>query len=516
MALSKPANPLAKKQDLINLAILLVIALAIGVYLIATTVVITKDGVWYIQQAKMLSLNPQFVIKRKSLGFPLLILITHKLIALFSGSPSLFTWIYSAQSITLLCRLLSLIPLYFIGKLLVGSKKSFWAILILIILPYPAQFVSEVLREWPHILFLASGFLFLLWAAKQDKWWLFGATGFVTGLGHIIRPECAQLIIYGALWIYIRLISPIPGMSRKRLLCALFVLLIGFAIPAAPYMTARGEFLPKKLKSLISFVNPDESKKFREPEIDSDNYIHTASGMPGKIAKAIVELAESISENLMYYFVPALLIGIYFRFPIRDGLRHRKKCSATDIERFFMPAFVALNVVMLIVLYKSWEYISKRHCLPLVVFTIFYVPIGLNVLADWFASRFIKSRPVSDKDCRRWFLILLIIGIIICLPKLLERTGSDKPGFRAAAAWLKQNTAPDEMIATPDSRITFYAERKSLIYETALSGKADYIVTIVKDEDEAPDLPANATEQYSTWENERKKNKKIAIYKMPP
>jgi hypothetical protein len=515
MARSKSANPLNKKQDLIHLAILLLIALGIGVYLIATTVVITKDGVWYIEQAKKFSSNPQDVFKGQPFGFPFLIFITYKLIALFSGSSSLFTWIYSAQSITLLCRLLSLIPLYFIGKLLVGSKRSFRAILILIFLPYPAQFASEVLREWPHILFLASGFLFLLWGAKQGKWWLFAVTGFVAGLGHIIRPECAQLIIYGALWIFIRLFSPKPGMSRPRLLCALFVLLIGFAIPAAPYMTARGQFLPEKLKSLISSANIEESKENLESEITSDNNIYIASGMPGKIAKAFGELLGAMSENLMYYFMPALLIGIYFRF--------RMSSSATEIEMFFTPAFAALNVVMLIALYYYWEYISRRHCLPLVVFTIFYVPIGLEVSAGWLANRFSpardglrhKSRPASDQNCRRWFFILLIIGMIICLPKLLSRSGSDKPGFRAAAAWLKQNTAPDDLIASPDSRITFYAERKALIYAPPLSRKADYVVSIVKDENEVPDFVGNAQKQYSVWENESRKNKKIMIYKMP-
>jgi hypothetical protein len=503
------------------------IALVIGVYLIATTVVITKDGVWYIEQAKKFSSEPQVVIKGQPFGFPLLIFITYKLVALFSGSSSLFTWIYSAQSVTLLCRLLSLIPLYFIGKLLVGGKRTFQAILILIILPYPAKFASEVLREWPHILFLASGFLFLLWAAKQGKWWMFGAAGFAAGLGHSIRPECAQVIIYGALWIFIRLFSPKPGMSRPGLLCALSVLIIGFAIPAGPYMTARGQFLPTKLKALISSAGSEESKEIREPEINSDNYIYpvryaktlshgvnTASGVPGRIAKAIGELAGAISENLMYYFLPALIIGVYFRF--------RKKPSATEIEMFFMPAFAALNVVMLIALYYNWEYISRRHSLPLVVFTIFYVPLGLEVLAGWFANRFSpardglrhKSKPASDKDCQQWFFILLIIGMIICLPKLLSRPGSDKPGFRVAAVWLKQNTNPDDLIAVPDRRITFYAERKELIYETTFSDKADYVVTIVKDENEVPDYVGDAQKQYSVWENERKKKRKIVIYKM--
>jgi len=229
--------------------------------------------------------------------------------------------------------------------------------------------------------------------------------------------------------------------------------------------------------------------------------------MPGKIAKAIDELTGAMSENLMYFFVPALLIGIYFRF--------RKQSPATEIERFFVPAFVALNVIMLIALYYSWEYISRRHSLPLVVFTIFYVPIGLEVSAGWLANRFSKSRPATGKDCQRWFFILLIIGTAICLPKLLSRPGSDKSGYRIAATWLNKNTTQEDLIAVSDRRITFYAERKALIYETTLSSKADYVVTIVKNENEVPDFVINAQKQYSVWENERKKNKKIVIYKMP-
>lgn len=275
MARSKSANPLTKKQDLTHLAILLVIALGIGIYLITTTVVIAKDGVMYVQDARRFSSEPQDVIKGLPFGYPLLIFATHKLVTSLSGGSSIFTWIYSAQSITLLCRLLALIPLYFIGKLLVGGKRSFWAILILIILPYPAEFVSDVLREWPHILFLASGFLFLMLGAKQGKWWLFGATGLNAGLGHIIRPECTQLLIYGVLWIFIRLFSPKPGMSRPKLLCALSVLLIAFAIPAVPYMTAREQFLPEKLKTLISSANQEESKEIQKPEINSNNNIYS-------------------------------------------------------------------------------------------------------------------------------------------------------------------------------------------------------------------------------------------------
>ena len=172
---NKFGDSLDKKRDFIHLAILLAIALGIGIYLIVTTLVITKDGVLYIQQAMKFSTDPQAVIEKLPPGYPFLIFVTHKLAVSLGGGSSLFVWIYSAQGITLLCRLLSLIPLYFIGKILVGAKRGFQAIFVLIILPYPTEFVSDILREWPNILFLASGFLFLLMAARRGLWWLFAA-----------------------------------------------------------------------------------------------------------------------------------------------------------------------------------------------------------------------------------------------------------------------------------------------------------------------------------------------------
>jgi len=505
MTHSKSANPLTKKQDLIHLMILLAVALAIGIYLIATTSLISRDGTAYIVKAQRFSSNPVGTIRSSIFGYPFLIFTIHKLVAFFSGDSSVQMWIYPTLSITLLCQLLALIPLYFIGKLFVGSNRSFWAVLILIILPYPARMASDTLREWPHILFLASGFLFLIQGAGQGKCRMFGAAGLAAGLGHIIRPECAQLVCYGAVWIFIRLLLPRRQMSRAKLLCALSVLLIGFAIPAAPYSIIRGKFLPAKIKALISSALPRQSQEIQEPENNNGNYTYTASGVPGSIVKAIGKLISRISENLMYYYLPVLLIGVYFHF--------RKKPSPTEIERFFVPALVILYIVMLIILHCHWGYISRRHSFPLVAFTIFYVPIGLEVSADWLANRFSRSPPASAHDCRTWFFILLIIGTAICLPKLLTRPGSDKPGIRTAAAWLSENTDQEDFIAVTDPRISFYARRKGIVYETTPHRKARYIVTIVNDENEVPDFVRNAQKQYSVWENEHKKNKKIIIYK---
>ena len=498
------------KEDTVNLIILFFIASLLGIYLIATTVLIADDGVYYIKQAQKFSSDPRSVIISHPPGYPFLIFIAHKFVMLFSGSLSILVWIYSAQSITLLCKLLAIIPLYFIGKLLFGSRNSFWALLILILLPYPAEFGSDALRDWPHVLFLASGFLFLLQGSKDGKWWMFGIVGLAGGLGHIIRPECAQLVIYGVLWLLIRLFLPTRKMNKPKLVCALFILLIGFALPVVPYVQERGRIIPVKLKQLIDSSKEDTVSSFharseQEVNIESHNCIYSFMSLFGKIAQAMGRLIGEISDNLMYFFLPALLIGFYYRF--------HKQSIATAVERFFVPVFIVLNVIMMILLYYSQGYISRRHCLPLVVFSIFYVPIGLQIFAEWLSKRSSKGCLEDNPKSQLWFLILVAVGVTICLPKLVRPLRIEKKGYRDVANWLKKNTAQEDIISVPDHRISFYAERDKSISANTSEG-IDYIVSLVKDENEEPETGGTMKKKLSLWLDERRKKYRLIIYEV--
>ncbi len=493
------------ESDVINLAVLFFVTSLLGVYLIATAVLISKDGVFYIERAQKLSIEPINVIKSHPPGYPFLIFIIHKFVSLFDKNSSLYGWIYSAQSVNLLCRVLALVPLYFIGKLLVGSRNSFWALLILILLPYPAEYGSDVLRDWPYILFLAAGFLFLLWGAEQGRWGMFGLVGLAGGLGHIVRPECAQLVLYGILWLLVGLFLPRRNMNRLKLLCALFILLFGFAVPTAPYLKARGRILPQKLDQLINFSDRLQTEENQDSKVDCRDNVYMAESMPLNVVKAIGELFEGISNNLMHFFMLPLLLGIYLRF--------RKKSVATNVERFFIPVFIVFNIMMMVLLYSNWKYISRRHCLPLVVFTVFYVPIGLSALSAWLAAKFTRGRSENARRPQLWFFILVITGLAVFTPKLLQPIHADKHAYKAAAQWLKENTQKNDLIAVFDKRIGFYAERKSLVYEQNIPNGARYVVLVVKNENENFDADVAVKKELS-FSIDPKKTKKIVIYKV--
>lgn len=489
-----------RDKTLIHILILLITTLCIGIYLISTTVLIAKDGVTFIEYAKDLDLSPIEAIQSRYQhpGYPFLIIAAHKAASIGHNVSSLGLWIYSAQAAALIFRLLSIVLLYFVGRKIVGARFSFWAILILVLLPEPAKFGSDTLSDWPHLFFLSAGFSLLIWGAASRKWWLFGFSGLAAGLGYLIRPECAQIVIFGTLWLGMQMFWSKRSISKGKAVFALLLLAAGFLTAAGPYMKLKGAVFPKK--QLVKCVPKAQLSEIYEQEAQiRSNDMYTSGLAPSDIAGAVGKLVERVSETLMWFFVPALLIGIYKHFKGRDW---------REPERFFVIALIALNTVIMILLYCKFGYMSRRHTLPLVVFTIFYIPAGLEALARWLNERFSKESNVDF-----WFFVLLVIGISICGPKLLRPMRAEKAGYREAARWLTENTNKDDTVAVSDLRISFYAERRGIDYrDGAIPGKSKFAVKVFGDKEEPTGEETLGKEEVFSIEGVDEKPR-IVVYK---
>ncbi|MHC4526836.1 MAG: hypothetical protein ACYS29_03090 [Planctomycetota bacterium] len=473
------ADSFVKKQDLIHIMILLAVATAIGVYLIATTVLIAKDGVLYIKQAQKFAVDPMSVVKHDfPFGYPFLIFAAHELAAVFGDSASMHLWVHSAQGANLIFRILSLIPLYLIARMLVGSRNSFWAILILVLLPYPAKLGSDALRDWPHIFFLAAGFCAILYGGLNGCSWFFGIAGLSCGLGYVIRPECAQLVAYGLLWSGYRLLRPTQTVSRAKAVRAVLLLLLGFLIPVAPYTTAKGSVLPRKVRVLMnaaaSNYQHNENEEQNPPPVGPLPKKYVAG--PSKlIVNSLYQICKDIGEDLMWIFVLPWLIGIFY---LLRTLRPNK-------GKFLMSVFIAANAVLLLLRCTHFDQaMTKRYVLPLIALTICYVPTGLEILGRKIAAR-AKSSVPSDRQWQKWFYVLLIGGLCFCMPKLFRPIGGDKRDYRKVAQWLNENTAKDAVIAVRDGRLSFYAQRKGLGYGEKMPAQATYAVEVHRDTEES-------------------------------
>lgn len=499
------------KQDIIHISVLLTITLCIGIYLIGTAVVIAKDGVTFIEYAKSLEIDllKTMLEQDQHPGYPVMILGVHKIARFLSESQSVFSWIYPAQAATLALRLLTIVILYFIGKNLVVAKYSFWAVLILILLPKPAGYGSDSLSDWPHLFFLSSGILLLIRGAKDGKWWLFGFVGLTAGMGYLVRPECAQLVVYGSLWLVPQLFWSKLAVSRRKVMSALALLLIGFLVTAGPYMKLKGAVLPKKgVGRFASNVQSHDVYDYGQRDQTHSAAMYTASFVPSDIVGAFGKLVQNIGETLMWFFVLPLLIGIYKYFKERNW---------QEPGKLFITALIALNIPLLIWLYCKHGYISGRHTLPLVAFTIFYVPIGLQLMASWLQNRFSKKTdqiPVMEAGRQFWFLVLLAIGLSICTPKLLTPMRTKKQSYRHGAQWLANHTEESDIIAVPDVRISFYAQRKGLEYKAEqIPEKAKYVVRIFKKENNKATLSEQLSRVEYRYVDKRNEKVGVVIYK---
>lgn len=470
----------SKRRTIIHISILLTIAFCVGIYLVGTTVLIARDGTTFIEYAKNLETSPIKAMKRGNQhpGYPFLIIVAHKIAEIGQDSSSLQSWIYSAQAATLIFRLLTVALLYFAGEKNVGQRFSFLAILILILLPDAAEYGSDALSDWPHIFFLSTGFLLLIWAAVSRKWWLFGFSGVAAGMGYLIRPECAQVVVFGTLWLSLQLFHSGRVISKCKTAFAFALLLAGFLAIAGPYMKLKEAVFPKK--QLVQLTPNIQSSEVYEQEIQiCSNNIYAASFTPSNIAKALGKMMQRVGETLMWFFLPALLIGIY---------KHFGKRNWCEPERFFVITLVTFNVVIMTLLYYKFGYMSRRHTLPLVVLTIFYIPVGLETLACWLDKKFSKTTNQSlavKTNTNTWLLVLLVIGISVCSLKLLLITPIriEKQSYREAARWLVENTNEKDIIAVSDIRIGFYSGRRSVKYNGRfIPQKTQYIVKIFEDE----------------------------------
>jgi hypothetical protein len=237
--------------------------------------------------------------------------------------------------------------------------------------------------------------------------------------------------------------------------------LAAFAVVAVPYTKLSGEIFPTRIQEIMeSFSYGVESNRIFE----QNGNINQAKIVPSETAKALWEISDGINTNLMYFFTLFLLVGIY------DYFRKKPKNELV----FLIKAFILFNISILSVRYLISPEMSGRYLLPLTVFTIFYVPVGLVVLGGEIDKLFCKQGN-SEVVRQQWFYILLIIGIAVCLPKLLRPLRIEKKECRLAAQWLNENTPENCKLINSgiDPRVIFYANRECI---QITSYDADYAV----------------------------------------
>ncbi len=458
-----------RKRTIVLTLSLLGIALAIRLVAFGRLDVIARDGILYLALAQGF-LSGSF---QEALSHPY-----HPLYAiLVAMAGSVVNNLeLGGRVVSLVLSCLTVIPLFFFGRSVAGTRVGFIAGLFFAFQPYSVRFSVDVLSD-PAFLFFFMTALGLGAGGRNESrsvYWSFGA-GVSAGLAYLTRPEGVFAVGFLALWYGARW----WGDSSKGASAGFFrrgsVLIIAFFLVASPYLSFikaySGELAltmkPSFKKSIRNLPLMEDQKEGNSVPYDSSAPRATQQREPGPLAPAnsspwvqnpsfwqsilspVNEFMETYPFILFFFF----LSGCWAI--LRQGV-----LSYSAV----LVVFAFVYLAALCYLFDSVGYVARRHFIPLITMSLPVAGVGFweleGRLRIWAVG---KSGSWSPLLARRAALIMMIVTVGLVTPKALKQQGVDKIPFKEAGAWIKANsTSISPTVMCNEPRVAYYANGKQI------------------------------------------------------
>jgi hypothetical protein len=507
----------ASRLDLYRIVFLVLLATAVRMWHISHTEVTARDGVGFIRYAWDLERLPWKQVFRTNPHPPLypvsILGVSFLTRQLMHGNDAVAMQV-SAQTASALAGVLLVIPMFLLGRSLVGSRSAFWATALFQCLPASTRVLSDALSEGVWLLLTATALLAALRGFRNQSWIALGFSGLCSGLAYLARPEGVIVAMaIGAVLIGAQFTSRWRRPWSKVVGCAASLGLGAVAV-ASPYIAVIGHLTNKttgiEILQAALQEGPGTSQFAREKMLSRDPKGAAATEPlprgrgpdtqePETIAPLLTTgitsegpepLPAQTSETTRG--VQSASLGIYW-LDARKTERGRrlvwglKAVFGEYIKGFgyfaWLPALVgvcccpgpfrrelgAWAVFALCLLYTLalWRvayvagYVSERHSLPFVMCGLYWVVGGV----DWLCSRLTGSwmqarwRWVRPFPARQGSVALILLAALagVALPKSLEPLHANRAGFHAAGLWLAEHAEPTDAIVDPFAWAEYYA-----------------------------------------------------------
>jgi hypothetical protein len=373
----------------------------------------------------------------------------------------------SAQTASALAGVLLVIPMFLLGRDLVGSRSTFWATALFQCLPASTRVLSDALSEGLWLLLTATALLTALRGFRHQSWIALGFSGVCSGLAYLARPEgvivamAIGVVLVGAQFAF-RWRRP---WSRVLACAASFGL--GAIAVGGPYVAIIRHLTNKTtgIEILQAALEP-EPKQLGQPlkTSEANAGVQTASlgvywldARKAERGRRLVWGLKAVAGEYIKGF------GYFAWLPALVGI-----CCCPGPFRRELGAWAVFALCLLYTL-ALWRvayvagYVSERHSLPVLMCGLYWVVDGV----DWLCSRLIRART-RMRARWRWahpfparegtFALMVLVGLAgIALPKSLEPLHANRAGFHAAGLWLAENAQPTDAIVDPFAWAEYYA-----------------------------------------------------------
>jgi len=336
-------------------------------------------------------------------------------------------WQRAAVALGFASMVLLTIPLYLLGRELLGDRAAWLACALLPANPVIGSIVVNAISESTFLLAWTWG----LWAAvkylRDGRFaWLPTALGF-GALAYLSRPE--GLLLPASILATLALL-PLHRATRinwPRWWAAVAFVAVGSVVAVGPYMAAKGRFVtrPGVARALGLQAQSPANALEREAPLDADQTTAQTYRL------AIVRTLEALGANIPLALLAAAALGIFFA---RDG-------TIPARTWLFLGVVFSASLLALVRLYATAGYCSPRNALVPGILLILAAAKGLDWLMKTisFDGRFVglpgeRLRPGAAV----WALAVVPL---ILVPRLGEPVVSTPGPFNVywdAGNWLSQ------------------------------------------------------------------------------
>jgi len=452
---------------------IMLLALLIRIYLLATNGCISDDGILYISLAKSISDgNWSTVFQNLDFNaFPILIAGAYKFLNIFIPA----SYETSAWMLNLVCGLALIYPIFKITEYYFGIAAATVAGFYLALNPELCRMTCDVLREPTFLCFISWALFFVLKAVRSktpNEWksFQFVIAGFFVMAGASIRPEAAGLfgvftvIIFAS---HIKIGFPYSFSTRLKKILALIIIIPIIALPAIGGMkllTGKWNFArfdkilaPHSLGKVQTRADNPLKNFANELEISICN----ADGKqdPDK-AQAWRFLKMAITHRWINYGSEILAahwkafhgVGVVlFVAGIFVIFKKRLISWSAPLSVFALSGLTIFGTVFLLYV-SSKYYLATRHAMFLVVPGAIFI----GAIVFWF-------KPLTKKT-----FLMAIVSVIIVLSFLFYKVSKPirkkKIPMKQCGLILKKELPADAKIfaAATHRPVNFYAEKPTI------------------------------------------------------
>lgn len=429
--------------DALRLAVLVLVAVGVHVWIIRTTVVPARDGITFAREAYNFTPEPP----RTALdtvreaehppGYPLAVLAVS---ALTDRSPA--GLLLAAQVANALAGVLLVVPSYLLGRMLFGPNVGFAAALLFQVLPVPARVTSDALSEGLYLLVVTTALALAVWAVRQPRWWRFALCGLMTGCAYLVRPEGLLAAVAPAtlvVWFAATRRWPFgPAAGRLAALAA------GVSLLVVPYALLIGKLTNKPtgqdLQKPLGGEGANAGPLFAAwwSEANDPDHNRTVWGV-----KAV--LAET-AKGTHYVVGPLALVAVVL-------LRRR---FSTDAGPWVLLLTAGVNLPLLLYLAVRMGYVSERHTTLVALIACQLTAAGLPPLAE-LLGRWVP--PLARFGARRVAAGLLLILCAGAGPFALKPLHTNREGHKHAGEWLAARLTAEDAVVDPYGWAAWYSGR---------------------------------------------------------